>query len=282
MTSKKTLRLLSLAGLGTLLATSAFAQDHSYYYGGVGIGQSRANIDNDSIKNSQLPTGLSTTGITREDRDAAYKLFGGYQFNQNFALEAGYFNLGKFSFASTTFPAGTVDGQIKVQGVNLDLVGTLPMTERFSLLGRVGVQHAKTSDTFRGTGAAIGVNSSPSKRDTNYKVGAGMQYEISPAFLVRGEVERFRINDAVGSHTGVNMLSVSLVFPFGREEAPRKVALAPVYVAPEPEVVPPPAVVTPAPVVAAPVVPQRVTFSADSLFTFNQSAVGPDGKVALD
>ncbi len=54
--------------------------------------------------------------------------------------------------------------------------------------------------------------------------------------------------------------------------------MAPVAVYVAPPVAPTPA---PAPVAAAPV-PQRVSFSADTLFGFDASAVRPEGKTALD
>ena len=288
MTPIKTLRLLSLAGLGSLLAASSFAQEGSYYYGGLSIGQSRAKIDEARITASLLGSGLTTTSMARDESDTAFKLFGGYQFNRNFALEAGYFNLGKFGFTSTTVPTGTLDGRIKLQGVNLDLVGTLPLTERLSAIGRVGAQYARASDTFRGSGAVQVLNPDPSAKGTHYKAGVGLQYELSPSLLVRAEAERYRINDAVGNRGDVNLYSVSLVFPFGRSSAPAPRAMAaPAYVAPAPVAPPPPpppvvAAVPPAPVVAAPVARRRVSFAADSLFTFDKSVVRPEGRAALD
>ena len=288
MTPIKTLRLLSLAGLGSLLAASSFAQEGGYYYGGLSIGQSRAKIDEARITANLLGSGLTTTSMARDERDTGYKLFGGYQFNRNFALEGGYFNLGKFGFTSTTVPTGTLDGRIKLQGVNLDLVGTLPLTERLSAIARVGAQYARARDTFRGTGAVQVLNPNPTEKGFNYKAGVGLQYELSPSFLVRAEAERYRINDAVGNRGDVNLYSVSLVFPFGRTPtaAPRAMAAAPAYVAPAPVAAPAPApvVVAPAPPapVVAPVARRRVSFSADSLFTFDQSVVRPEGRAALD
>lgn len=288
MKSIHALRLLSLAALGTLTAASAFAEEGGYYYGGLSIGQSRAKIDEARITASLLGAGLTTTGMTRDERDTAFKLFGGYQFNPYIGVEAGYFNLGKFGFTSTTTPAGTLHGQIKLQGLNLDLVGTLPLTQNLSAIARVGAQYASARDTFSSTGAVTVLNPSPSKRETNFKLGAGLQYAFSPSFLVRGEVERYRINDAVGNHGGVNVVSIGLVFPFGRAPAAApRAAAAPAYVAPPPPAPAPAVVQAPVePVVVAPAVVaperRRVSFSADSLFTFDKSIVRPEGKAALD
>jgi OOP family OmpA-OmpF porin len=279
----QTLRLLSLAGLGSLLAvTAVHAQNESYYYGGAGVGQSRSRIDEYRISNRLLSEGASQTSMTKTEHDTAYKVFGGYQLNRNFGVEAGYFNLGQFAFQSSTVPLGSYAGQIKLQGVNLDLVGTLPLSERWSALARVGVQYASARDSFSSTGSVRIPNASPSKNSANYKLGLGVQYEVNPSMAVRAEAERYRINDAVGNRGDINMFSVSLVFPFGRTPAPvARVVAAPVYVAPVPVPAPVAVVVVTPPVVPAPA-PRRVSFSADSLFTFDKAIVRPEGRAALD
>jgi OOP family OmpA-OmpF porin len=296
MKKDKRLRRLGLAGLGLLITLPSLAQtpEPSYFYGGLSVGAARAKIDQDRISASLLGAGLSTTAMTLDERDTAYKLFGGYQFNRYFGLEGGYFNLGKFGFTSTTVPAGSLTGNIRLQGLNLDLVASLPLSERWTVLGRVGAQMAQADDRFAGSGAVSVLNPNPRKREVNAKFGGGLQYAFSPSFLVRAEAERYRVNDAVGNHGNVNTVSLSLVFPFGRaaETAPRPVAAvayeAPVR-APEPMPMPmpmpapAPAAVAPSPPVLAVVPqPQRVSFSADSLFAFDRAEVRPDGKAALD
>jgi OOP family OmpA-OmpF porin len=296
MTRLHALQLFGLAGLGTLLggaATPVLAQDVGNFYGGLSVGQARVKIDEPRITAGLLSQGLNTTAIVSDEKDSAYKLLLGYQFSQNFALEGGYFNLGKFSFQSTTAPAGSLNGEIKLQGLNLDLVGRLPLSERWSALARVGAQVANARDRFSGTGAVRVLDPNPSQRATNYKAGLGLQYAVSKSLLVRAEGERYRINDAVGNHGGVNVFSVSLVMPFGRapEPAPRMMSAAPVYVAPAPAPAPAPMPAPPPPVAAAPVVValpappperRRVKLEADSLFSFDRADVKPEGRGALD
>ena len=286
------MQFLSLAGIGTLMAVSAApaaAQEGSYYYGGLSVGRSQARIDEERINASLLAAGLTTTGMSRDERDTGFKLFGGYQFNRNFAVEAGYFNLGKFGFTSTTTPAGTLNGEIRLQGLNLDLVGTLPLTENLSAIGRIGAQAANARDRFSGTGAVAVLNANPRKTEVNYKFGAGLQYAFNPSLLMRAEAERYRVNDAVGNHGGVNLFSISLIIPFGRAPAVVARAPAPVYVAPAPEPMPAPAPVVVAAAPVAPVAPvvlpperRRVSFSADSLFSFDKSEIRSEGKAELD
>ena len=288
MKSIALMRLAGLAGLASLATAPAFAEsDPGYFYGGASIGQSRSKIDDARITAGLLSQGLVTSAMSNDEQALAWKAFGGYQLNRYVGIEAGYFSLGHFGFTSTTVPAGTLDGRIKLHGANLDLVGTLPVTERFSLLARVGAQHASARDSFHGGGGVVVLTPNPSKSETNVKFGAGLQYAFTPNLMLRGEAERYRVNDAVGNHGDVNMYSVGLVYAFGREPAPApRPMAAQVYEAPPvaPPPPPPPVAVAapPPPPLPAPAPPRRVSFSADTLFSFDRSDLGPQGKVALD
>src|SRR5512133_2597884 len=283
MKSARTSCTLGLAVLAALASPFAVADDTGWY-GGVNVGRSRAKIDDAGITNNLLGSGFATSSISSDDRDSGYKLFGGYQFNRNWALEGGYFDLGRFGFTANTVPAGSLSGNIKLRGVNLDAVGTLPITEKFSAFGRVGVNYAEARDTFSGSGAVSVINANPSKREANLKFGAGLQYDFTPSLGMRLEAERYRINDAVGSKGDVDMLSVGLVYRFGaKTPAPRAAAREVVAAAPAPMPVMTPPPRPPAPVaVIAPPAPRKVTFSADSLFDFDKAVVKPAGKQELD
>ena len=258
-----TLGLVALAAIASPYAVA----DDTGWYGGASVGQSRAKIDDARITSGLLGSGFATTSISDDDRDTGYKIFGGYQFNKNFALEGGYFDLGKFGFTATTIPAGTLHGDIKLRGLNLDAVGILPITEKFSALGRIGVNYAQARDTFSGTGAVNVTNPNPSKNDTHYKVGLGLQYAFTESLAVRTELERYRINDAVGNNGDIDLISVGLVYRFGEKTpapAPRAAEPAPVVVAAAP---------APQPVVAPAPAPrfEKYTLSATELFAFNSA-----------
>lgn len=295
MSRHPTFGVLALAALAALCASPASAQADSYYYLGLSGGQSRGQIDEGRISNNLVGPGLTLNSINSQERDITWKAFGGYQLNRFLAVEAGFFSLGSFDFTTTTTPAGKLQGQTKLQGLNLDLVATLPISDRWSGLARVGGQYARTRGEYTGSGAVGPFHNTPSERRSNLKVGLGLQYEFSPSFLMRGEVERYRVSDAMGGRDNVNAYTVSAVFPFGRApQATRSAYLAPAYVAPAPQPAPmampmpapapaPLVVVVPvAPVVAAAPQPRRVSFSADSLFGFDQSTVRPDSKAGLD
>jgi OOP family OmpA-OmpF porin len=148
---------------------------------------------------------------------------------------------------------------MRARGMNLDLVGTVPLVGNLSALGRVGVTSIRAKDSFSATGAASVPygNPNPSERSTNLKVGVGLAYAFSEALSLRGEIERYRLKDGVGNRGHVDMASVGLVYRFGAKAQPVRasyVAPAPVYVAPAPAPVMAPAP-APIPVVAPPPAP---------------------------
>lgn len=274
--------MLGLAALA-VFASPAIAQ--SGWYGGASVGRSAATIDDEGITGGLAGQGLSTTSIDDRDRSTGYKLFGGYQFTPNIGVEAGVFDLGRFGYTATTVPAGSLTGEMRSRGLNLDLVGTLPLTGKLSALGRVGVTSIRSKDSFSATGAASVPygNPSPSERSTNLKVGLGLAYAITDSLSVRAEAERYRLKDGIGNKGHVDLVSVGLVYRFGATPQPvRAVAPAPVYVAAAPAPAPAPVMTPPPPPPPPPPAPMRVTLSADSLFDFDKSVVKPGGRASLD
>lgn len=268
--------LAVIAALAALASPLASADDTGWYTG-VNVGRSRAKIDDPRINAGLQRGGFASSSIVDDDRATGFKLFGGYQFNRYFALEGGYFDLGKFGYTATTVPAGTLRGDIRLKGLNLDTVGILPLTDKLSAFGRIGVAYADARDTFRGSGAVLVRSPSASKREANIKFGVGMQYAFTDALAMRVEAERYRVNDAVGNRGDVDLVSLGLLYRFG----PRASPAAMTTVMPEPVavVVPPPA---PAPVLNAPApAVRKVSFSADSLFDFGKSTMTPAGHQAV-
>jgi OOP family OmpA-OmpF porin len=157
----------------------------------------------------------------------------------------------------------------------------VPIADRFSVFARVGANYAQTKDSFTGTGAVVVLDPNPSKRNTNYKAGLGLQYDFTRALAMRVEAERYRISDAISSKANVDLVSVGLIYRFGVKEsvptpAPRTMAPEPIAAAPTPKSAP---VTAPPP---SPPAPTKVTFSADSLFDFDKSVIKPAGQQALD
>jgi OOP family OmpA-OmpF porin len=251
---------------------------NSAWYAGASLGQARAAIDDQRLARSLTANGATLTSFNTDERELGFRVFVGKQLNQYFALEAGYFDLGKFGFDATTSGNGSLHGDAGFRGVNLDLVGSWPLAQRLALLGRIGAQYTRTSTHFSGNLLAGVTNPNSSENKSSAKAGLGLEYKLTEALAVRGEVERYRINDAVGNRGDVDVASLSLVYKFGRPAARPYVAPAqPVVVADAPV-----AVVAPAPAPAPQPTSEKVSFAAEALFDFDKAVVKPDGKTALD
>ena len=271
--------MLLVAALAGALSSEVFADDAGWYLG-FNAGQSRAKIDDSRIADDLLINGLATTSIGDENRHFAFKTFGGYEFNRYFALESGYFDLGRFGFRADTLPAGGLHGDIKIQGANFDLVGSVPIGDKFSLFARGGVIYEQSRDSFSGSGAVAVLDPSPHRWAADYKFGFGAQYDFTRFIGMRLEAERYRVDDAVGNKGDIDLYTAGLIVKFGRGEEPAPIPRA---VEPEPVAAPaPPPPPPPPPAPPPPPVRKQVSFSADSLFDFAKDTVRPAGKTALN
>ena len=255
---------------------------NSAWYLGGSVGRSRADVDEDQRFSSGLTAnGATITSFNADERGTGYKLFVGKQLNRYFALEFGYFDLGRFGFNGTSTGNGVLSGDIRHRGANLDLLAQLPLNERWSLLGRVGGNFARSSVDFTGNRLPGSATFNNSERKLNGKVGVGMEYKFNESVALRGEAERYRVSNAIGNHGDVDLYSVGLVFKLGRpaHSAPAYVAPAAVEPAPAPAVAPTP---PPPPPKAPEPTSEKVSFAAEALFDFDKSVVKPEGKAALD
>jgi OOP family OmpA-OmpF porin len=255
-------RKLTLIALAVVSSAPVLAQEILGPYIGGNIGRTTAHFDTPANLGNFVGSGFTVNSATSDNRDTGYKLYGGYRFHRNFAVEGGYFDLGNTQYTYNTTPAGSLSGDLRVKGLNLDLVGILPVTERFSVFGRVGAAYAQSRTSFGRTGAVPLANGRTDK-STNVKFGAGIDYAFSDRLSVRGEIERYRINDSVRSRGYIDMASVGLVYTFGakpqavtRTYTPAPVVAAPAPApAPAPVYTPPPPPPAPAPVYTAPPAP---------------------------
>ncbi len=288
MTIAKKMSLLGAIGCAMLASPAAWADEpfvnpewaNSAWYIGTGIGQTRATIDRDRLQRSLTANGATMSSFNVDEKDVGYKMFVGKQLNPYLAIEGGYVDLGKFGFNSTTSQGGTLSGEAGFRGVNLDLLAQLPLSERLSVYGRLGMNYTKASTHFRGNRLAAVTNPNPTESKLNPKAGLGLEYKFSEALALRGEAERSRVNDAVGNRGDADMVSLSLVYKLGRP-APRPAPApmpAPMAEAPAPAPASLPVAAAPAPVPVS----EKVSFAAEALFDFDKAIVKPEGMAALD
>ncbi|MBB3192297.1 outer membrane beta-barrel protein [Halomonas cerina] len=209
-------RLIATAVLAGLVATPAVAQNYQYQpynpdeglYLGAGIGE--ATLDSDTFDQ------LDSWGLDTDDSDTAYKLFAGYQFNPNFALEASYLDFGEFK-ANATVTDGvntaTADIDLSFEGFGIALVGKLPIQNGFSLHAKVGMfaWDGEVSGTARYNGDVIYDGESGGDGTDPY-YGLGAEYQINQVIL-RAEYERYELSDS-GEDFEIDVASASLGYRF--------------------------------------------------------------------
>lgn len=275
-------RTLGIVALTIIASPMLRAQDPGWYLGGT-AGKTESKLDDGQLIKGLLAPNATPGANTTEDRNTGWKAFVGYRFNRFFSLEGGYFELGKFDFASiATLPAGSLGGNVEIKGLNFDAVFTLPLTEKFSLFARAGANYADTRDSLSGTGSFVVTDPNPKKMDLNYKYGAGLQYDFTNSFGVRGEYERYRINEPIQGWGDIDFASVGLLFRFGRHRH----ATAVYTPAPEPYVAPAPApepvvVAAPMAVIPVPATTQQYCTVLDLTFDIDRDAIERDDKEKL-
>jgi len=181
--------------LSMLVLNNASAADSGWYVGG-GIGHVSNNLELSDFDDGSLISGdVDTT-------ETAYKLFGGYRINRYLRVESGFVSLRNDLDSETTFtgisdgsgpgfssfPDGGVSVDIDQQtGFFLALVGSYPLSERWSVTAKIGAFNWDAELT------TIDLNGARDMRfdgtDTLY--GFGIEHQLRNNLLLRLDVERY-------------------------------------------------------------------------------------------
>ena len=179
---------------GWLLSGSALAQPY------IGFSAGQADVD-ESIA---IP-GLVDPGARYDGKDGAFKLFGGYQFNPNFALEAALVDLGDVSYSGSFAGATVTGGRIQNSGLNLSAVGVVPLGQKLVLFGKAGIfmWYSEATDV---TG---GFRFYSEEDGADLSVGLGASVAIGQRVSLRAEWERFEM-----SNVDVDLVTVGFAYRF--------------------------------------------------------------------
>lgn len=186
------------------------------WYAGASAGPTKAlDLSSGAINQALAGQGLSVATTTVDSTSTGWKLYGGRRLGGNFAVEAGYADLGRYDFSGqvVTDP-GTVDARLRANEWFLAGVASWPLAplELHARFG-MGYWHAKlnASGAFGGAGVA---NTSASGWGTIF--GVGVQYALSPQWSARLEWERYMKvgKAAVTGRTDIEMWSLGLVYQF--------------------------------------------------------------------
>jgi OOP family OmpA-OmpF porin len=168
--------LVSAAGLTVAPAAHAqwmLKQDTGLYLGAA-VGQSKVrHFCND----------VATVGFpTCDEKDVTWKLSAGYNFNRNFAVEAGYVDWGKFTFSNAA-----ISGDVKAKGFELLAVGAFPVYQNLSAYAKAGFVRWDADFSARVGSAAF----SNDDKGTDFTFALGLAYDFTNNFAARLEWQRY-------------------------------------------------------------------------------------------
>jgi OmpA-OmpF porin, OOP family len=195
MKAHKRVMIAALVAVATAsVAPSALAQyrGQAGWYAGVSLGQSEVEIEG------------CGGAVSCDEKDTAWRVFGGYQFNQNFAAELGFHQLGD---ASASGPGGSVE--FETNAFELVGVGAFPLGAQFSVYGKAGFYRGETE--VSGTFPFLPVK----ETSTDLTYGVGVQYHVNRQIGVRAEWQRYtNMGGGIISEVDVDVMSIGLVFRF--------------------------------------------------------------------
>lgn len=197
-----------------LLAASSGSFANGVYVSGQ-VSRSDTSLDRSYFHN-QL-TGAGGTGVTGSDdgQGTQWRLQGGYRFNPNFAVEAGYIDLGKSSYQAS-YTGGSASGELKAGGVDVAALAILPLGESFSVFGKAGAIAASIDATLTASAPAAAASGKSSTHEVLPLLGVGASYKLSQNFDLRADFDRV---SGIGksSKTGEmdsNMFSLGATYTF--------------------------------------------------------------------
>lgn len=170
-----------------VIATPVFAADQGMY-AGITLGQGTPNVT------------PSAAALSKKS-NFIYGGILGYQLSKNLAAEAQFKGFGK----ATDVAGNTVKGDV----LSVSVVGTLPLTNQFDLLGKLGVASAKT------TSSAGATNLGASRTGVTYGIGA--QYNLSSNLGLRLDWDRYAVatsNGGVKTNGNATVMTVGAIYKF--------------------------------------------------------------------
>jgi OOP family OmpA-OmpF porin len=192
--------LQGIAAVGLALSTTAtLADDFKGFYAGAGIATTSLEDD----------FGL-------DDRDTGFKLFAGYSFGEQLAIELAYLDGGTVEQVEDVFffdpplAGSAFKTEIETKVINLSAIGKFPLTENFSLFGKLGYAAIESDVNLRFISANSFSDTLTDNTDRTEKLsyGAGAVYSFGKNFQLRAEYEGFDVASDLDS------LSLSAVFRF--------------------------------------------------------------------
>ncbi|MFD2365464.1 outer membrane protein [Pseudoduganella sp. GCM10020061] len=178
-----------IALIATAFAAPAFAADN---YVSASVGRAKHKLEADGAKMSE--------------KDTSFKAAVGHNFMPGVGVELGYVNFGE-----TRVSGGGATAWAKPKSLYAAVVGEVPVADKFSVLGKLGVARSSTE-----IGGSIGgVTQTAKEKDTSAVIGLGAAYAFTDAVKLVAEYENFgKVAKGEGDSLKVDQVSVGLRVAF--------------------------------------------------------------------
>lgn len=228
---------------GLASASLVFAQpaQSPFYVGGsLGVSSTDGNYASQVQAAGAPAVGYTFNSAQRSGgSEFAGRIYAGYRLTPMFAVEMGYSDFGSHDVRyqlnknGQLIPANSpyvVNGRNKLDGLTLDVVGTLPINSQFSVNGRVGVMatNLRYNETVSNPVLNSGVIvteltafGAPKERKTRFHWGVGGSYQLNPKLAltldyqrVQGVGNSFAWTDSGNGKLNYNLISAGARFSF--------------------------------------------------------------------
>jgi OmpA-OmpF porin, OOP family len=216
--NKPTLAVIGITLFGfSAAAPVAIAADVGPYIG-FSVGQAKAR----DLKSSDIDAALASIGLgsvtSVDDKDTAFRIYGGYRILENLAVEVAYVDYGAFKSNSTIVSGGFGTATGKWSGYHLSgsAVGILPVGQNLLLFGKAGLGYWNLDFDFTASGPGGTLTASDSDSGISPLLGIGAVLNFTQNFGIRAEWER-HLNIGDDNTTGesdIDILSLGLQFSF--------------------------------------------------------------------
>jgi opacity protein-like surface antigen len=198
---------VSVVGAGSANAADPLPQLSGVYLGGT-LGASSASLN---AASTVYPNTLIDPYIDRRKGDFAWQLNAGYRFNKYLAVEAGGGVLGQFSVIDSV-GQDSIENRLKVDDLKLDLIGHLPLFNRFDLSAGVGVARVYTRSEAilsGSTGLLAGVASEHSVTRSVLHERVGVDYALTDHWSLKFDFEHYGHLDSGASSPPTGLSAIS-------------------------------------------------------------------------
>lgn len=175
-------KILAVAVLSAIVSAPVLAADPGFYVGG-SVGQSNTSQEN--------------AALTKKS-DTAFSFLGGYNINQDLAIEIQYADLGKVTEVG--------GARANITTFAITAVVSMPINTDVSIYGKLG---------FANTVFEYATSNRTSASRNTATLGLGGLYNMNPNLGIRFGWDRYAVGDAIAVPDGnANLIYAGVIFKF--------------------------------------------------------------------